>query len=170
MFGDGFDLKIYDQLKLQPDNYVVVLTESEARNISICQVLRNNRQHERLVTKATSLATEQTLQKLEVEFLDVKRVIATTIENLILRPTAYHALIETFEHYSIEEIKITNPQLDGKQVKELAFHKNGSLVLLKRQELMEIPHGDTYFKLGDVVTVIGTDPALSDFREKFYGQ
>ncbi len=167
VYGDGFDLKIYDQLKLQPDNHVVVLTESEQKNISICQLLRNKRQHERLVTKATSLANEQTLKNLEVEFLDVKRVIATTIENLILRPSAYHALIESFENYNIEEIKITNPHMDGRQVKELAFHKNGSLVLLKRQEQMEIPHGDTFFKLGDVVTVIGTDPALADFREKF---
>jgi len=167
VYGDGYDLKIYDQLKLQPDNFVVVLTESESENINICQELRNKRQHERLVTKATSLKTEQTLKKLEVEFLDVKRVIASTIESLILRPTAYHALIESFENYILEEIKITNPRLDGRQVKECAFHKNGSLVLLKRQEQMEIPHGDTYFKLGDVVTVIGTDPALADFREKF---
>ena len=67
----------------------------------------------------------------------------------------------------IEEIKITNKATDGKRVRDFAFHPSGSLVLLRRNKEIFIPHGDTHLLLGDIITVIGTDEALNDFRAKF---
>ncbi|MBS3771574.1 MAG: TrkA C-terminal domain-containing protein, partial [Bacteroidales bacterium] len=36
-----------------------------------------------------------------------------------------------------------------------------------RGHAVEIPHGDTYLQENDIVTVMGTETALQDFREKF---
>ncbi len=58
--------------------------------------------------------------------------MATTIENLILRPTTYHALVETFENFSVEEIPVINPELDGHHIREIAFHKDAILIMVKR--------------------------------------
>ncbi len=165
--GNGMNKEIYNKLNLQPTNYVVVITESEMKNTRICKLLKEEFNHPKIISKSSNILIEQQLQRLKVEYLDVTRLMATTIENLILRPTTYHALVETFENYNIEEINITDDKMSGAQIKEIPFHKDGELILVRRGDRMEIPHGDTYLQKGDIVTVMGTEQALQDFRKKF---
>lgn len=166
-FGNGFDRNIYNKLNLQPHNYVVVNTESEIKNTEICQMLKEDLGHHKIISKSSTYHIERQLQKLQVEYVDVTRTMATTIENLILRPSTYYTLVETFENYKVEDIAITNSHISGMQIKEFPFHRDGALILVRRGHMVEIPHGDTYLQYNDIVTVLGTETALQDFREKF---
>ena len=130
-------------------------------------MLRNEFQHENIIGKTLSLTIEQQLIQLDVEALDVTRIIATTIENLIIRPTIYHTLVETFENFNIEEIQIINPEINGKYLKEIHFHQNISVILIKRANEMKIPHGDSILNTGDVLFVIGTNTALEETVKAF---
>jgi Kef-type K+ transport system membrane component KefB len=165
--GSGLTPEPYKAIKLTPFKYIVVLTGDEKRDVAVCEFIRREFNHERVITKANSLSIEQRLKELNVEFLDVTRVIASTIENLIVRPEAYHTLIESFDDFSVEEIRVRNRYMEGKALRELDFHKDGSIMLIKRGHQMFIPHGNTAFHTGDVVTILGTDAAVEDFREKF---
>lgn len=167
ILGNGADRHIYKNLDLKPENYVVVMTDSDKKNQSICQLLRNDFQHENIITKVKSDKLAGRLKNLNVETLDTTRIMASTIENLILRPTTYHALIDSFETLTVEEIIITNKEIDGTQVKDLAFHTDGQLMLVRKNDEVHIPHGETYLHLGDIITVFGNDEALEDFRGKF---
>jgi len=167
VLANGKERETFERVILSPSNYVIVTSGSDNENVTICKNLRRNFNHDQVISYSGSSKTEQCLKQLEVDTLDVTRVIATTFENLILRPTTYHALVETFENYSVEEIKISNISIDGQQVKEVPFHKDGSLMLIKRGDDMHVPHGETYFKSGDTVFVFGTVTAIQDFREKF---
>ena len=165
-FSDGLDPRTYERLKMTGSNYVVVDTGSENLNIRICEMLRKEYNHEKIISMTNQRAIEQQLKRLDVETIDVRRVMATTIETLIVRPTTYHALVETFENFSVEEITITNPDIDGHQVREIAFHKDAILIMVKRGSNLFIPHGETYLKAGDVMNILGTDSALENTREK----
>ena len=164
--GDGTDSLVYERLKLSPSNYIVVLTGSNEKNVKICELLRREFNHEKIISKSGNSIIEQALRRLEVEILDATRVIATTIENLIVRPTIYHSLVETFENFTVEEIAVTNKDIDGLQIKEIPFHKDGTLMLIRRGTSMYIPHGDTYLRIGDIINVFGTNAALVDIKAK----
>jgi Kef-type K+ transport system membrane component KefB/Trk K+ transport system NAD-binding subunit len=164
--SDGLDPEIYRELNLKPSNYVVVDTESEEVNIRICEMLTKEFGHEKIISMAWKSTVEQQLKRLNVQTIDVRRVMATTIENLIVRPTTYHALVETFENFTVEEIPITNQAVDGHKVREVAFHKDAILIMIKRGNNLFIPHGETYLKTGDVLNILGTDSALENSREK----
>jgi Trk K+ transport system NAD-binding subunit len=165
-FADALDPAIYKELRLRGSNYVVVDTGSDEINIRICSMLRKEYNHEKLISLANSKEIEQRFRNLDVEIIDVRRVMATTIENLIIRPTTYHALVETFENFSIEEIAVLNPRLDGHQVREISFHKDAILIMVKRGTNLFIPHDETYLKTGDIINIMGTDSALEDTRKK----
>jgi len=115
---------------------------------------------------ANNKGLELKLKNLNVETIDVRRVMATTIENLIVRPTTYHALVETFENFSVEEITVFNTRLDGHKVREIDFHKDAILIMVKRDTNLFIPHEETYLKTGDILNILGTDSALENTREK----
>jgi Trk K+ transport system NAD-binding subunit len=99
-----------------------------------------------------------------IETIDVTQILATAIENLIIRPTTYHALVESFENFSVEEILVTNKSIDGLQIKEIPFHRNAILMMVKRENSFFIPHGDTYLKIGDILLVFGTHTAFDETR------
>lgn len=166
VFGNGFDIDIYKKVALKPDNYVVVLTGDDERNIELCKLIRNELQHERVISKAGTDSVYQNLKNLGIETFDSTRILANAIENLIERPTTYHALMESFEEFHVEEIEITNKDLDGMQVKEIPLHGDGTLMMIRKADNMFVPHGDTYLRLGDVVNVFGTNAALEDYKQK----
>jgi len=166
MQGDGLDVELYKKVKLKPDNYVVVECGSDEINMAVSKLLRNEFQHERIITRSGSLKMEQKLKSYGVEAVDVRRVMATTIENLIMRPITYHDLVESFENFILDEIQVTGKEIDGRQVKTIPFHKDAILMIVKRGNESYIPHGDTYIRKGDVLHVFGTATALEDTRKK----
>jgi len=166
VFGEGTDVNTFLELGLQSSDYVVVHTGNEDENIKICEILRNEFHHEKLISKSTHAPIEQSLRRLNVEILDVRRTLAATIENLIMRPGTYHALVDTFENFIVEEIRVTGKLADGIQVKDFHFHNDSTLVLIQRGTDNFIPHGESILKKGDVLIVFGTGAALEDTRSR----
>jgi Kef-type K+ transport system membrane component KefB len=164
--GDGLDKDLYKKIKLKPDNHVVVECGSDEINFSVSKLLRNEFQHEKIITRSSSLLNEQRLKHLGIIPVDIRRVMATAIENLIIRPTTYHDLVESFENFSLDEITVTSNDIDGRQVKTIPFHKDAILMIIKRGTSSYIPHGDTYIRKGDILHVFGTATALDDTRNK----
>jgi Kef-type K+ transport system membrane component KefB/Trk K+ transport system NAD-binding subunit len=165
-FSDGLDPDTFKRLKMKGSSYVVVDTGYDELNIRICEMLKKEFNHEKIISLANTRTVEEQLKRLDVETVDVRRVMATTIENLIVRPTTYHALVETFENFRVEEILISNPEIDGLRIHEIDFHKDAILIMLKRGTNLFIPHGETYLKLGDILNILGTDSSLENSREK----
>lgn len=165
--GDGNDLEVYFKLKLKHNNYIVIVTDDEKQNTIIANNLKKQLGHSRIITKSSSAHTERILTGYKIDYIDETQLKATAIENLIIRPGTYHALLESFENYHIEDFTILNQYMNKRQIKDIPFHKDGELILIKHGEYVEIPHGDTMLRTGDVVTVMGTQTALEDFRAKF---
>ncbi len=164
--ADGADTETFSSLKLKHDNYVVIETGDDKQNLKISKTLRNDYQHEKVISRINRFSLEQKYKSMGIETIDVTQILATAIENLIVRPTTYHALVESFENFSVDEIPIASNNIDGLQLKEVHFHKDAILMMVKRGTNYYIPHGETYFRLGDVLSVFGTDTALEDTRRK----
>lgn len=166
IFGNGLDPKPFYQLKLTPDNYIVIETGDDDQNLKISQMLKDEFQHKKIISRISRFSQKQSFKQLGIETIDITQILATAIENLIIRPTTYHALVESFENYSVEEILITNSKIYGWQVKQFSFHRDAVIILVKRENSFFIPHGDTYFRKGDVLLVLGTQTAFEDTRYK----
>lgn len=164
--GDGTNEKLYKKNNLKSDDYVYVDTGSSRLNLKISKLIRNDLQHEKIISRSDTKDINRKLKTLGIETIDEVAIVATTIENLIIRPTTYHALVESFENFSVEEIPISNKNIDGMQVKEIYFHKDAILMMVKRDNSFYIPHGETYFRLGDIIHVFGTQTALEDTLKK----
>lgn len=162
--GDGMDIELYKHINLKSNNYIVVNTASEDKDLEICELLRRELNHERIISIPGNSKIESRMHQLGVHILDARRILASTIENLILRPGAYQSLIETFENFSVEDVTILNDEIQGKRIMDIPLHKDAMIMLLTRGNEKYVPHGNTYLKMGDVITVFGTGSAIEDIR------
>jgi len=164
ILGNPLNSNIFEQLHLTHDNYVVIETGNDDQNLKISKMLRNEYLHENIISRISKFSLEHKFKQLGIETIDVTQILATAIENLIIRPTTYHALVESFENFSVEEIQITNKNIDGLQIKEIPFHRSAILMMIRREGNLFIPHGDTYLKTGDILLVFGTLTAYEETR------
>ncbi len=165
--GSGVDLNTYEKVHLKNNNYVVILTGNDKKDLAVARLLRSAWQHEKIITKSSNQKMDRQLMQMGVEYLDPTRMIASTIENLILRPLAYHTLIDSFDNFTVEEMKIRKPEFETMPVRNIPFHRDGALMLVRKENQIIIPHGDTVLEKGDVATVLGTETAMEDFRHLF---
>lgn len=164
LHGDGLDPGVYRKIKLTPDNYVIVLVGSDHENLEICKMLRHDLHHERIISKPDHAAIDKQMELMNIEILDARGILANAIENLILSPTMHRSLIDTFETFDVREFIVTSDHTDGKRIMDLRFHKDSMLLLVRKGKDIIIPHGDTYLRKGDTVTVFGTETALEETR------
>jgi len=165
-FGDGLNPDFYKKIKLRANNYVVIETGNDDQNLRISKMLRNEFQHEKIISRINRFSNATLFKQLGVNTIDITQILATTIENLISRPTTYHALIESFENFNVEEITITNKNIDGLPIKDVSFHTDAIIILVKRNNSFFIPHGDSYLRTNDVLLVFGTPSAFEDTKQK----
>jgi len=166
IYGDGLRGEAYKKTELTHNDYVVVLTADNELNYKICSFLRNKLNHDKIITKSNTRKLEEQLSYIDVKYLDVTRTLATALENQILRPTAYKALVETFENFNIEEVVMTNRTYNNYKISEMPLHPDVSFLLHKHEDVMDLPHGNTKIHTGDTIFIFGTESALQDTRKK----
>ncbi len=164
--GDGRQVALYEKLKLKPSDYLIVDTGEPEENYLICEYLRKELMHDNIISLVNTSAVEAKLKQLGVHTVDVVGVMATTIENLLLRPATYRTLVESLEYFSVEEIPITKKEVDGLQFKEIPFHSDAIVIMVKRNNSFFIPQPETYLRAGDILHVFGTDTAIQSTHEK----
>ncbi|MCD6544045.1 MAG: cation:proton antiporter, partial [Flavobacteriaceae bacterium] len=74
IFGNGLDTKTYRQLKLTPDNYVVIETGDDEQNLEISQMLRNEFQHKKIISRISRFSLNQKFIQLGIETIDITQI------------------------------------------------------------------------------------------------
>lgn len=164
-YVDTIDHQLLKAMNIRAGELIVVLTESKNLNLEITRYLKNQLNHSKIITRKQSAAHDLINPGSEIKFIDSNEILATHVEDMITRPDAVASLAVSFDTYRIEEIHITNSTVHRKLVKDIAFPQTGSLVIHRRGAEIFIPHGNTHLLIGDMVTVIGNNAALNQFRK-----
>ncbi|NJN43055.1 MAG: hypothetical protein HC811_13330 [Flammeovirgaceae bacterium] len=166
--ANDLNIDTYRKLKIRPVDTVVVLTSSDTKNIRISKLISDQLGHHKLMTVTSNPEVYLDHPDItEMQVINVYEIIASRIENEIMQPASTHALTDSFGSYSVEEIPVRNNSIDRMFVKDIPFPHSGSLVVVRRENEVFIPHGDTHLLTGDLVTVIGNTEALIEFRTLF---
>jgi Trk K+ transport system NAD-binding subunit len=142
----------------------VIVTPSDKKNIKISKMLRIKLNHNKVITVTTKPELYLDRDLSDIKVVNAHDVTASNIENEIMRPGTLQALTGSFGNYSIEEITVRNKNVVRKFVREVPFPLAGSLVAIRRENEILIPHGGTHILEGDLITVIGNAAAMEEYR------
>ncbi len=165
--ADATNPNTFKNLNLIPSNAVVLETGSGKRNIRIAQLLRDYYSHENIFARTRLREVEDKLRHFNVKVADERRIMASTIENLLFRPATYNDLIESYENFRLEEITVPPSGLKESMIRKIPWPANALLILIRREGNYLIPHGNNHIYPGDLLYIFGTDEAIENVKKMF---
>jgi Kef-type K+ transport system membrane component KefB/Trk K+ transport system NAD-binding subunit len=147
---------------------LLVLTSDDSRNIRICREAQSlgMQQVVALVNRPARLKEFADLG-IQTFVPDLQR--ATLLSLMARNPDLFRLMTAHPEGRVIEEAYVASPAVAGRRLRDLRISGDLIIVSIHRGREVRVPHGNTQLERGDVLTVLGDEDSVKDFKEKVEG-
>ena len=167
IFGEPGDEAVLGALGAdQAAALVVVLDDAEA-NIKICQMAAERFAIPVIVSRADDHAVLERMKALGVRAVQPALATAMALEGALRFPATFDILAEHGEDVEIGEARVRNLRVAGRPLRQVRLPGNALVMGIRRKGEVIVPHGDTAFRLGDVVMLIGSPPDIREAQTLF---
>jgi Kef-type K+ transport system membrane component KefB/Trk K+ transport system NAD-binding subunit len=155
-----------EELLNQTDRLVCVYSDVE-KNYRICSRARTTYGINHVVARLNAPGEIPRFEKIGVTPLNPATDQAILLGLVIRNPTMYELLTRTDDARDLCEIAIRNPAFLNKPLKEIDFPGDLLVVAVRKGGELIVPRGDTVLRLGDKLTVLGSDDCVGNTRDIF---
>ena len=166
---DSIDGDTLEALEASRAECIVALLDDEA-NYRICELAFERYGTENLVVRAQEPRDHLRFHELGAVVVDPAIAMISLLDHLVRSPRSTSLLLGMEEGKGVAEVQVGNPNLHGLALRELALPEDALVLSLRRGVNSLITHGDTHLKLGDWVTVLGSDGSLAEVAVRFEGE
>ncbi|MDO9518302.1 MAG: cation:proton antiporter, partial [Methanosarcinaceae archaeon] len=158
--GDAGDVNVLKKAGIEHAKYIVTTTDQDNTNLLVCQIAKSKFgfKKEQLVARVNNIDNMHAFWDLKIRSMSPAMTTAVVLDNMIGRPNMF-SMCEVGDEGEILEVKVTNPKVAGKAIKELSFPENSLLMMVRRDNQSIIAHGNLVLEFDDMVTVIGEGDA-----------
>lgn len=163
--GDGTDASVLRRAGAADAKCLVASTPSDKANLLVCQVARTEFAVPRLVARASSASNVAAFEAAGIETMTPAGVVATVLENMVLRPNLFRLLAAGARSDHVAEVVVASDERRATSLAELAL---GGVVIavVRRGDQLIVPKGSTRIRPGDVLTLVGDEAAVRRVRER----
>ena len=160
----------YDPLTeeiLNKANRLVCVFSDIEKNYNICERARTTYGIDHVVARLNAPGEISRFEKIGVTPLNPATDQAVLLGLIIRNPTMYELLTRTDDSRDLCEIAIRNPEYLNKPLKEIDFPGDLLVVAVRKKGELIVPRGDTILRMGDQLTVLGSNDCVGNTRELF---
>jgi Trk K+ transport system NAD-binding subunit len=151
----------------QADAIIALLSDEE--NYQICEVVYEHFGIETVVVRLNDRANFDRFHELGALIVDPSTAIVSLLEHFVRSPSATSLLLGMEEHQDIVDLEVCNPSLHDLTLRDLRLPLDTIILSVRRNGHLLISHGYTQLKLGDRVTVVGSQESLEEVMLRFEG-
>lgn len=173
--ADATDASVLRRAGADDAKCLIAATSSDKVNLLVCQVARatfgnksDSNGQMRLVARANHTSNLAAFEIAGIETMSPARAAATILQNMVLRPSLLRLLAPGTESEHVAEVKIAKREAAGKTIAALALH-GCVIVALRRDDKLIVPNGSIELQMNDVLTILGSEPALAEAQAKLDG-
>ncbi|ABE52281.1 cation:proton antiporter [Methanococcoides burtonii] len=158
--GDAEDVNVLKKAGIENAKYVVASTNQDNTNLLVCQIAKTKFgfKEDQIVARVNNMENLHAFWDLEIRAMSPAMSTALFLDNMVGRPHMF-SMCEVGEGGDILEVKVTNPKVAGKSIKELSLPEDSLLLMVRRGDQSFIANGNLVLEFDDVVTVIGEGDA-----------
>ena len=154
--GNAEDIKTLKKAGIENTKYAVATTSKDDTNLLFCQIAkaRFGFRGDQLVSRVNDVENLRAFRDLGIRAMSPTMTIAGVMDNMIGRNHLF-SMCEVEEGGDIMEVKVTNPKVVGKAIKEINFPEKSLMIMIQRGSESIIAHSSLKLEYNDIVTVIG---------------
>ncbi|MDQ1251245.1 MAG: hypothetical protein QG646_314 [Euryarchaeota archaeon] len=153
--GSAVDVNVLKKADIENAKYVVITTKRDDTNLLLCQIVkaRFGFRGDQLVARVNDVENLQAFWNLGIRAMNPTMTTAVMMDNMIGRNSLF-SMCEVGEGGNIMEIKVTNPKVVGKAIKEITFPEKSLMVMVRRGDESIIAHNSLKLEYNDIATII----------------
>jgi Trk K+ transport system NAD-binding subunit len=149
------------------DTIVCLLSDEE--NYSICETAYEHFGTKHLIVRLHDRAFYHRFHKIGVMVMDPTTAMVSLLEHFVRAPIATSLLLGMEENQDSIDIELRNSNYHGITLRDLKLPADIIILSVTRGDHPIISHGYTRLRLGDVVTMVGSNESLDKVRLNLQG-
>lgn len=149
------------------DTIVCLLSDEE--NYAICETAYEHFGTKHLITRLNDREYFKRFLKIKVMVMDPNTAMVSLLEHFIRAPIATSLLLGMDENQDSIDIELRNHDYHGLTLRDLRLPSDVIILSVTRGDHPIISHGYTRLRLGDIVTMVGSNESLDTVRLNLQG-
>jgi Trk K+ transport system NAD-binding subunit len=149
------------------DTIVCLLSDQE--NFAICETAYEHFGTRHLIVRLNDRDFYHKFHKIGVMVMDPTTAMASLLEHFVRAPIATSLLLGMEENQDSIDVEVRNSNYHGMTLRDLKLPSDVIILSVTRGDHPIISHGYTRLRLGDVVTLVGSNKSLDKVRLNLQG-
>jgi len=163
---DDFDYQsLVDNNVEKAEAVVLMLTDEE--NLAIAEILYERVGTKDIVVRLNHRYNFEKFHKLDCLIVDPATAMVSLMDHLVRSPQAATLLLGMQENQDTMDVEVQNPNLRGLALRDLRLPSDVIVLSINRGGQSIITHGYTRMRLGDTLTVVGSNKSLEEVALRF---
>ena len=160
--------ELFQQIGVEKVHTIVALLSDE-ENYQICEISNNYFGSKNLVVRLQDRENFDRFNEMFATVVDSGSAFVSLLDQFVRSPAATSLLLGMEENQEIADIEVSNPDLHGVPLRDLALPLDILVLSVKRNNQVLISHGYTLLETGDQITAVGSPKSLQEVVLKFGG-
>ncbi|PLX06527.1 MAG: potassium transporter TrkA [Marinilabiliales bacterium] len=162
------DLTLESLKKLNcADMEVVVLMLSDKKNYQLAELIFENIGTKEVVVRLNKRENFNKFHELGALIIEPTTAIVSLLDHFVRSPNAATLLLGMDEGQDSVDVEIVNKDIHGMRLRELRLPSDIIILSVKRKGHIIVSHGYTRLRLGDVITLVGSEKSIEEIMFKF---
>jgi len=161
-----FSLETMKSLKAEHAEAIVTMNTDE-ENLEVCEMAYEHLGTKDVVVRLNDRNNFDKFHELGALIVEPSTAMVSLLDHLVRSPVAASLLLGTDENQDTIDIEIANPNIHGLALRELQLPCDILVLSIKRKGNVVLSHGYTRLRLGDIITVVGSNESLEKVLLRF---
>lgn len=128
----------------------------------VCRQARQRFGIPKLIARADETEVMRRLESMEVQVIQPALATTLALQGALQFPAVYSMLADSTDDVDMEDVRLSNPSLEGQALRQVRLPGNALVLGLRRQGEIIVPHGDTVLRQDDVLMLVGSPAAVRE--------
>ena len=160
--GDARELATWQALQPETIQAVAVMLPDDGQNLEVAALVRERLGIEPVAALVRDAALARQFADLGALVVNASLSPIVEMEYLLLYPSISSVLTDLEDDYDVAEVTLNCREMTDRPLSELELADGLRIVVVRREGDLVLPQGHTRLRLGDTLTLMGSEDAVRD--------
>lgn len=159
----SLDLEALESINIRKGDAVVLLL-SDQENLALCNTIREKVGIKDIVVRLNDHAYFDQFHELGALIVEPTTATVSLLDQFVRSPVAASLLLGSDGAQQTMDVEVSDEEMHGTFIRDLRLPSDTIILSVKRKDEIIISHGYTRLRLGDIVSVVGSNESLEKIR------